>query len=110
MRSCSNNARKPLLKSIAATHCETWLAITVKFARSVFAALPLCRFTARSELRKVLFLALSVTFLFVYEMSREPLNGFAPNSHMEDVFGPRSDDCEGQGQFRRPMFGKTSLV
>ena len=35
--------------------------------------------TARSELRKVLFLALSVT-LFVYEISREPLNGFAPNS------------------------------
>jgi len=37
-------------------------------------------FTARSELREVLFLALSVTFLFVYEISREPLNGFAPNS------------------------------
>ena len=37
--------------------------------------------TARSELCKVLFLALSVTFLFVYEISREPLNGFAPNSH-----------------------------
>jgi len=39
--------------------------------------------TARSKLRKVLFLALSVTFLvflFVYEISREPLNGFAPNS------------------------------
>ena len=58
MRSCSNNVRKPLLKSIAAIHCETRLAITVKFARSVFAALPLCRFTARSELRKVLFLVL----------------------------------------------------
>ena len=37
-------------------------------------------FTVRSELRTVLFLALSVTFLFVYEISREPLNGFAPNS------------------------------
>jgi len=37
-------------------------------------------FTARGELRKVLFLALSVTFLFVREISREPLNGFAPNS------------------------------
>ena len=38
--------------------------------------------TARSELRKVLFLAPSVCgFLFVYEISREPLNGFAPNSH-----------------------------
>ena len=36
-------------------------------------------FTARSELRKVLFLAPSVCF-FV-EISREPLNEFAPNSH-----------------------------
>ena len=36
--------------------------------------------TARSELRKVLFLVLSLTFLFVYKISREPLNGFAPNS------------------------------
>jgi len=38
--------------------------------------------TARSELWKVLFLAPSVCgfFLFVYEISREPLNGFAPNS------------------------------
>jgi len=26
-------------------------------------------------------LALCVTFLFVYEISLEPLNGFAPNSH-----------------------------
>ena len=33
--------------------------------------------TARSELRKVLLLALSVTFLFVSEISRELLNGFA---------------------------------
>ena len=37
-------------------------------------------FTASSELRKVMLLALSVTFLFVYEISRERLNGFAPNS------------------------------
>jgi len=37
--------------------------------------------TARSELRKVLFLALSVTFLFVYEIYPEQLYGFAPNSH-----------------------------
>ena len=29
-------------------------------------------FAARGELRKVVFLALSVTFLFVYEISREP--------------------------------------
>ena len=32
-----------------------------------------------SELRKVLFLAMG--FLFVYEISLELLNGFAPNSH-----------------------------
>jgi len=38
-------------------------------------------FSSRSELRKVLFLALSVTFLFVYEIFREPLNGFATNSY-----------------------------
>jgi len=37
--------------------------------------------TTRSELHKVLFLVLSVTFLFVYEISWEPLNGFVPNSH-----------------------------
>jgi len=36
--------------------------------------------TARSELRKVLFLASSVcVFWFVYEICRELLNGFAPN-------------------------------
>jgi len=34
---------------------------------------------------------------FVYEISREPLNGFAPNSH-EDVFGPSLDEFEGQAQ------------
>jgi len=38
--------------------------------------------TTRSELWKVLFLAPSVyVFLFVYEISRESLNGFAPNSY-----------------------------
>jgi len=36
--------------------------------------------TARSQLREVLSLALSVTFVCVYEMSRERLNGYAPNS------------------------------
>jgi len=41
---------------------------------------------ARSEVRKVLFLALSVTFLFVYEISREPPNGFAPNSQGRRVW------------------------
>ena len=41
--------------------------------------------TASSELRKVLFLALSVT-CFVYEISRESLNGFVPNSHGRRVW------------------------
>jgi len=41
--------------------------------------------TARSELCKVLFLALSVTF-FVYEVSLELLNGFALNSHRRHVW------------------------
>jgi len=39
-----------------------------------------------SKLRKVLFVALSVTFLFVYEIPREPLNGFAPNSQGRRVW------------------------
>ena len=39
-----------------------------------------------NELRKVLFLALSATFLFVYEISPEPLNGFAPNSQARRVW------------------------
>ena len=44
-------------------------------------------FTERSELRKVLFLALSVcSFCHVYEISREPLNGFSPNSHGRRVW------------------------
>ena len=43
--------------------------------------------TARSELFKVLFLALSVTFLFVYEISQEPPNGLH-QIHRDDVFGP----------------------
>jgi len=54
-------------------------------------------FTAHSELRKVLFLALSVTFLFVYEISREPLNGFAPISQTgKTCLVPRSDEFECQ--------------
>jgi len=43
--------------------------------------------TARSELRKILFLAPSVCgFLFVCEISREPLNRFSPNSHGRRVW------------------------
>jgi len=86
--------------------------------------------TARSELRKVLFFAPSVCFLFVYEISWEPWNGFAPNSHgrrvwplarnslkvkvkghrsrppgtKNDIFRPFSATCV------RFIFGKTSLA
>jgi len=43
--------------------------------------------SARSELRKVLFFgAVSLCFLFMYEISREPLNGFAPKSHERRVW------------------------
>jgi len=41
---------------------------------------------AHSELHKVLFLALSVTFLFDYEISQALLNGFAPNSQQRRVW------------------------
>jgi len=47
-------------------------------------------FTARSKLRKVLFLVLSVPFclflLFVNQISREWLNGFVPNSQGRRVW------------------------
>ena len=45
-------------------------------------------FTACSELRKVLFWALSVAFLFVSEISREPLNRFSPYSRGRRVWSP----------------------
>jgi len=56
------------------------------YARKPYAHYSVYNFAARSELRKVVFLALSVTFLFVYEISQEPLNGFAPNSHGRRVW------------------------
>jgi len=42
-----------------------------------------CFYRTQRTARKVLFLATSVcgSFLFVCEIYREPLNGFAPNSH-----------------------------
>jgi len=70
----------------------------------------------------------SVFFLFVYEISREPLNGFAPNSHGRRVWSVARTSLKvtvkGQGQqgqngifrpLRRPacmrfMFGKTYLA
>jgi len=76
--------------------------------------------TAHSKLHKVLFLVLSVTFLFVYEISREPLNRSVPNSHGRRLIS-RSDELECQGHqgqknnifwpFWWPvysLFGKTS--
>jgi len=86
-------------------------------------------FTARSELRKVLFLVLSVTFLFVYEISPELPNGFAPNSQRRRVWSltRMSLKVKVKGQTSRSpgtkrlfsafsaacvwlMFGKTSLA
>ena len=80
-----------------------------------------------SELRKVLFFALSVYgfFLFVYEIHREPLNGFAPYSHGRRVWSLvwTSLKVKGQGHQGQKrhflalsaaclwsMFGKTSLA
>jgi len=42
-------------------------------------------FTARSELREVVFGAVC-DFLFVYEISQEPLNRFPPNSQLRRVW------------------------
>ena len=82
-----------------------------------------------SELRKVLFFALSVYgfFLFVYEIHREPLNGFAPYSHGRRVWSlvwtSLKVEVKGQGHQGQKrhflalsaaclwsMFGKTSLA
>jgi len=84
-------------------------------------------FTARSELHKVLFLSLSVTFLFVYEISPEPLNGFVPNSQGRLVWSlawtSLNVKVRGQGHHSQKLaffgpfgslhvvtFGKTSLA
>jgi len=77
--------------------------------------------------RKLLFLARSVCFLFVYEISLEPLNGFAPNSHGRRVWSVARTSLKvkvkGQGHQGQKwhfstlsaacmplMFGKTSLA
>ena len=57
--------------------------------------------SARSQLHKVLFLALSVTFLFVYEISREPLNGFAPYSQGRLSRTSLKVKVKGQGRQRQ---------
>jgi len=69
--------------------------------------------TARSELHKVAFGAVSLWFfLFMYEISREPLNRFARSSH-----GPCSHEFEVHQHFSaltaacmQFMSGKTSLA
>jgi len=82
-----------------------------------------------SELQKVLFLAPSVCgFLFVYEISAEPMNGLVPNSHRRCVWSLARTSLKvkvkGQGHqgqktaffgpsvvcVRFDLFGKTSLV
>ena len=60
-----------------------------------------CIFTARSKLRKVLFLALSVTFLvslFLNQISREPLNRFCAKFTRNTCLVPRSNEYECQGR------------
>jgi len=69
-------ASDPFLHHLCVCVCATY--VTVCFVCTLF--------TARSRLCKVLFLTLSVTFLFVYEISLELLNGFAPNSHEKRVW------------------------
>jgi len=60
------------------SYCENTVLSCVHFSMVI---------TARSVLRKVLFLAPSVYgFLFVYEIPRELLNGFAPYSHGRRVW------------------------
>jgi len=111
-------------------HKYRWPAASLCRHGYVMYLLMLCIILARSELRKVLFLVSSVCgFLFVYEMSLEPLNSLC-QIHMEDVFFPCSDEFEGQGQRSKAkvtrdkkqhfsalstacvwfMFGKTSLA
>jgi len=57
------------------------------------------------------FLALSVTFLFVYDICREPLNGFAPNSHERRVrsLGRANLNVKVKGQRSRPSGTKTAF-
>ena len=67
--------------------------------------------TARNELRSAegsVFGAVSL-FLFVYEISLEPPNGFAPDSHGRRVWSPRSDEFDGQGQRSRSPGSTTAF-
>jgi len=68
-------------------------------------------FTARSELRKVLFLAPSVCFFFVCEISREPLNGFASNSQGQRVWSLARTNLKVKvGQRSRLLGTKTAFL
>jgi len=68
-------------------------------------------FTAYSELRKVLFLVLSVCdFFFVNEISWEPLNGFAPHSHGRYVWSLAQLRFQAGGRRRRPNLGLVCFV
>jgi len=53
-------------------------------------------FTARSELRKVLFLAMFVTSLFVYEISRGTAEWDLCQIHRKTCLVPRLDEFECQ--------------
>ena len=69
-------------------------------------------FTTCSELRKVLFLALSVTFcLFVNQISHEPLNGFVPNSQGRCVWSlaRTSLNVKVKGQRSRSPWTKSAV-
>jgi len=59
----------------------------------------------------ILFLALSVTFLFVPQISREPLNGFAPNSQGRRVWSlaRRNLNTKAKGQRSRSTGTKNAL-
>jgi len=80
-----DNSRQTLYVSLSLTCCHsqdgTWTFIrAVVYCQAAVV-------TARSELRKVLFFgAVSLWFLFVYEIPPERLNGFARNSRGRRVW------------------------
>jgi len=89
----SNNTERRRVEYINCTRrCQIFRTAIVKFKSQPgkldgMKYIDYLFFTRCSELRKVLFLAPSVCgFLFVYEISRKSLNGFAPNSHGRRVW------------------------
>ena len=71
-------------RTIIICHCLHGEAVNETVLRCVKNVI---KFTARSELRKVLFFALSVIFLFVYENLGNRWTDLR-QIHREDVFGP----------------------